>query len=70
MSTKVPEIETVEDLKRRIDAAAKYLPLDQLAISPQCGFASHEKGTMLSFRDQDAKLRRVVETAMEVWGQV
>jgi len=68
VSTKVPEIETVEDLKRRIDAAAKYLPLDQLAISPQCGFASDVVGNLVSEDDQKRKLEVVVETARQVWG--
>ena len=69
VSTKTPALEDKDALKEKIDAAARLIPLDSLSISPQCGFASHEKGTMLSFRDQEAKLRRVVETAMEVWGQ-
>ena len=69
VSTKTPALEDKDAVKEKIDAAARLIPLDSLSISPQCGFASHEKGTMLSFRDQEAKLRRVVETAMEVWGQ-
>jgi len=68
VSTKVPEIETVDDLKRRIDAAAKYLSLDQLAISPQCGFASDVVGNLVSEEDQKRKLEVVVETARQVWG--
>ena len=68
ISTKVPELETIDELKRRIDAAAKFLPLDQLAISPQCGFASDVVGNLLSEDDQKRKLARVVETAREVWG--
>jgi 5-methyltetrahydropteroyltriglutamate--homocysteine methyltransferase len=68
VSTKVPELETVEDLKRRIDAAAKVIPLDQLAISPQCGFASDVVGNVLGEDDQKRKLERVVETARQVWG--
>ena len=68
VSTKVPDIETVEDLKRRIDAASKYLPLDQLAISPQCGFASDVVGNLVSEDDQKRKLEVVVETARQVWG--
>ena len=67
VSTKVPDIETVEDLKRRIDAAAKYLPLEQLAISPQCGFASDVVGNLVSEDDQKRKLEVVVETARQVW---
>jgi 5-methyltetrahydropteroyltriglutamate--homocysteine methyltransferase len=68
VSTKVPELETVEDLKRRIDEAAKFIALDQLAISPQCGFASDVVGNLLSPDDQKRKLERVAETARQVWG--
>jgi 5-methyltetrahydropteroyltriglutamate--homocysteine methyltransferase len=68
VSTKVPELETVEDLKRRIDEAAKFIPLDQLAISPQCGFASDVVGNLLGPDDQKRKLERVAETARQVWG--
>jgi len=68
VSTKVPELETVDALKRRIDEAAKILPLDQLAISPQCGFASDVVGNLLSADEQKRKLERVVETARQVWG--
>jgi 5-methyltetrahydropteroyltriglutamate--homocysteine methyltransferase len=68
VSTKVPELETGDSLKRRIDEASKYLPLDQLALSPQCGFASDVIGNLLSADDQRRKLERVVETARQVWG--
>jgi len=68
VSTKVPELEAIDDLKRRIDAAARILPLDQLAISPQCGFASDVVGNLLTPDDQKRKLERVVETARQVWG--
>jgi 5-methyltetrahydropteroyltriglutamate--homocysteine methyltransferase len=68
VSSKVPELEKKDDLKRRIDAAAKYVPLDQLCVSPQCGFASTAEGNLLTLEDQIAKLRLVVETAREVWG--
>ena len=68
VSTKIPDVETVDDLKRRIDAATKYLPLDQLAISPQCGFASDVVGNLVSEDDQKRKLEVVVETARQVWG--
>ena len=54
-------------LERRIDEAAKILPLDQLAISPQCGFASSVDGNLLSEDEQKRKLERVVETARQVW---
>jgi 5-methyltetrahydropteroyltriglutamate--homocysteine methyltransferase len=68
ISTKRPELETVDDLKRRIDEACRYLPPDQLAISPQCGFASDFVGNLLSADDQKRKLERVVEVGREVWG--
>jgi methionine synthase II (cobalamin-independent) len=67
VSSKVPELETVDALKRRIDEASKYLPLDQLALSPQCGFASDVVGNLISADDQRRKLERVVETARQVW---
>jgi 5-methyltetrahydropteroyltriglutamate--homocysteine methyltransferase len=68
VSTKVSEMETVDGLKRRIDEAAKFLPLDQLAISPQCGFASDVVGNLISADEQKRKLEVVVETARQVWG--
>ncbi len=68
VSTKVPQLETVEDLKRRIDAAAKYAPIEQLAISPQCGFSSDVVGNLISEDDQKRKLEVVVETARQIWG--
>jgi methionine synthase II (cobalamin-independent) len=68
ISTKVPELESVETLQRRIGEAAKFLPLDRLALSPQCGFASDVIGNLLSPDDQKRKLERVAETARAVWG--
>jgi 5-methyltetrahydropteroyltriglutamate--homocysteine methyltransferase len=68
VSTKVSELETVDALRRRIDEAGKFLPLDQLAISPQCGFASDVVGNLLGPDDQKRKLDIVVETARAVWG--
>lgn len=68
VSTKVPQLEKIDDLKRRIDAASKYVPLDQLAISPQCGFSSDVVGNLISEDDQKRKLEIVVETARQVWG--
>jgi 5-methyltetrahydropteroyltriglutamate--homocysteine methyltransferase len=67
VSTKVPELESVDQLKRRIDEASRFLPLDQLAISPQCGFASDVVGNLISADDQRRKLERVVEVARQVW---
>jgi 5-methyltetrahydropteroyltriglutamate--homocysteine methyltransferase len=67
VSSKRPELERKESLLRRIGEAAKILPLDQLAVSPQCGFASTMEGNFLTEDDQWAKLRLVAETAREVW---
>lgn len=68
VTSKEPELETVDSLRRRIDEAAKVVPLEQLALSPQCGFASVAQGNLLSEADQWRKLARVVETAHKVWG--
>jgi len=67
ISTKVPELETSEALARRIDEAARYLPLEQLALSPQCGFASDVAGNRITEDDQERKLDLVVRTARMVW---
>ncbi len=69
MTTKSGELESKDTLKRRIDQAAKYAPLDQLCISGQCGFASTEEGNSLTEDQQWAKLARIVEVADEVWGR-
>jgi 5-methyltetrahydropteroyltriglutamate--homocysteine methyltransferase len=68
VSSKTPVLESRDVLKRRIDAAARYLPLDQLCLSPQCGFASNFMGNPVTVDDQRRKLELVVETAREVWG--
>ena len=68
VSSKTPTMESADALKRRIEEAAKYAPLDQLALSPQCGFASSIGGNPLTEADQEAKLRRIVEVAYAVWG--
>ena len=68
VSTKVAELEPLDALKRRIDEASKFIPLDQLAVSPQCGFASDVVGNLLSPDDQKRKLERVAEVARAVWG--
>jgi 5-methyltetrahydropteroyltriglutamate--homocysteine methyltransferase len=67
VSTKVPELEDVDALKRRIDEAAKVIPLEQLAISPQCGFASDVVGNLITPDQQKRKLEIVVETARQIW---
>jgi len=68
VTTKRGELESKDDLKRRIDAAAKYVPLEQLCLSGQCGFSSTVEGNALTREEQVAKLRLIVETAAEVWG--
>ena len=68
VTTKRGQLESKDDLKRRIGEAARYVPLEQLCLSPQCGFSSTEEGNALSKEEQIAKLRLVVETAREVWG--
>jgi 5-methyltetrahydropteroyltriglutamate--homocysteine methyltransferase len=68
VTTKRPELESPDDLKRRIDEAAKYVPLDQICLSGQCGFSSTVEGNALTRDQQLAKLRLIVETAADVWG--
>ncbi|HKM68750.1 MAG TPA: 5-methyltetrahydropteroyltriglutamate--homocysteine S-methyltransferase [Stellaceae bacterium] len=68
VTSKRPALEGKDELKRRIDEAARYLPLEQLCLSPQCGFSSTVDGNALTIEQQAAKLRLVVETAREVWG--
>ncbi len=67
VTTKKPALEDRAELKRRIQAATQFVPLERLALSPQCGFASTEEGNLISAAEQDAKLRLVAETAREVW---
>jgi 5-methyltetrahydropteroyltriglutamate--homocysteine methyltransferase len=68
ITTKKPALESRDELKRHIDQAAKFVPLQRLALSPQCGLASTEAGNLLTIADEQAKLRLVAETAKEVWG--
>jgi 5-methyltetrahydropteroyltriglutamate--homocysteine methyltransferase len=68
VTTKRGALESKDELKRRIDAAAKFTDLDQLCLAPQCGFASTEEGNLLTEDEQWAKLERIVEVAEEVWG--
>jgi 5-methyltetrahydropteroyltriglutamate--homocysteine methyltransferase len=68
VTTKRPQLESKDDLKRRIDEAAKFVPLDQLCLSGQCGFSSTVEGKDLTVDDEIAKLSLIVETAAEVWG--
>ena len=67
VTTKTGTLEKKDAIKRRIDEATKYVSLDQLCLSPQCGFASTEEGNVLAEEEQWAKLRLIVELADEVW---
>jgi len=69
VSSKTPELESRDDLKRRIEEAAKHVPLEQLCLSPQCGFASTHEGNRLTEAQQMRKLELVVDVADEVWGR-
>jgi 5-methyltetrahydropteroyltriglutamate--homocysteine methyltransferase len=68
VTTKMGALENQDDLLRRVDEASRYVPIERLAISPQCGFASVEEGNLLSLDDQRRKLELVVDTARKVWG--
>jgi methionine synthase II (cobalamin-independent) len=68
ITSKFGKLEPKDQIKRRIEEASKYMPLDQICLSPQCGFASHTGGNILSEDEQYAKLRHVVELAEEIWG--
>jgi 5-methyltetrahydropteroyltriglutamate--homocysteine methyltransferase len=68
VTTKRPQLEDKDTLKRRIEEATQYVDIDQLCLSPQCGFSSTVEGNELTREDQIAKLRLIVETAEEVWG--
>jgi 5-methyltetrahydropteroyltriglutamate--homocysteine methyltransferase len=69
ISTKTPVLESKDALKKRVDEAARFVELDRLAVSPQCGFASVETGNPVSLRDEEAKLRLVVDLARDIWGE-
>lgn len=68
ISSKIAALESKDDIKTRIDEAAEFMPLDQMALSPQCGFSSTVHGNDLSIDEEKAKIRLIVETAEEVWG--
>ena len=70
VSTKLVAVESKDDIKRRIDAAAKFMPLEQMALSPQCGFSSTVHGNAIQLDAQRAKLALVVDTARDVWGEI
>jgi 5-methyltetrahydropteroyltriglutamate--homocysteine methyltransferase len=69
VTTKSGRLEQKDEIKRRIDEAAKFIALDQLCLSPQCGFASTEEGNLLAEEEQWAKLGMIVEIADEIWGR-
>ncbi len=69
VTSKFGELESKDDLKRRIDEAAQFMPMEQMCLSPQCGFASHTGGNLLAAEAQSRKLRLIVELAEEVWGK-
>jgi 5-methyltetrahydropteroyltriglutamate--homocysteine methyltransferase len=68
VTTKSGALENPDDVRRRIDEAARYVPLDQLCLSPQCGFSSTVQGNVLSYDQQVAKLDLIVGVAADVWG--
>jgi 5-methyltetrahydropteroyltriglutamate--homocysteine methyltransferase len=68
VSSKVPDLESKDQLKRRIDQASKVVPMEHLCLSPQCGFSSTHHGNNLTVEQEKAKLRLCLETAKEVWG--
>jgi 5-methyltetrahydropteroyltriglutamate--homocysteine methyltransferase len=68
VTTKRGALESKDDLKRRIEEASRYVPLENLCLSPQCGFSSTVEGNALTYDEQVAKLALIVETAAEVWG--
>jgi 5-methyltetrahydropteroyltriglutamate--homocysteine methyltransferase len=68
ITTKTGELEDVDYLRRRIDEATQYIPLERLALSPQCGFASTELGNLLTVEEEKKKLALVVEVARKTWG--
>jgi 5-methyltetrahydropteroyltriglutamate--homocysteine methyltransferase len=68
VTTKEPVLEREDDLRRRIEEAAKYVPLENLSLSPQCGFASIAAGNLLTIDDQWKKLELVVKVARQTWG--
>ena len=70
ITTKTAELEDLDELKRKFEAASKFADIDQLGIAPQCGFASTEEGNAITEDDQKRKLELVVRTAEAVWGEV
>jgi len=69
ISSKIPALENMDDLCKRIDEAAKYMPLENMGVSPQCGFSSTHHGNAMTHDDQWRKMELVVNTAIKVWGK-
>jgi 5-methyltetrahydropteroyltriglutamate--homocysteine methyltransferase len=69
ISSKVAALERVDDLRRRVDEAAKFMPLENMGVSPQCGFSSTHHGNQLTQDDQWRKIELVVNTAIKIWGE-
>ena len=69
VTSKRGEVETADTIRRRIDDASRFIPMENLALSPQCGFASVDLGNLITLDDQISKLELVVKTAEEVWGK-
>ncbi len=70
ITSKTPELENKDDIKRRIDEAAQYMDISQMCLSPQCGFSSTHHGNKLTRDEQRKKLELVVEIAIDVWGEI
>jgi 5-methyltetrahydropteroyltriglutamate--homocysteine methyltransferase len=70
VSSKISSLESKDELKRKIEQAAKFLPLEDLCLSPQCGFSSTHHGNNLTVEQEKAKLRLCIDTAKEVWGSL
>jgi methionine synthase II (cobalamin-independent) len=68
ISSKIPRLESEDDLRRRIHEASKYVPIENLALSPQCGFASTSRGNLLTVDEERRKLELVADTAGKIWG--
>jgi 5-methyltetrahydropteroyltriglutamate--homocysteine methyltransferase len=70
VSSKVAQLESKDELKKRIEQATKYVPLENLCLSPQCGFSSTHHGNNLTVEQEKAKLKLCIDTAKEVWGSL
>ncbi|RYD50546.1 MAG: hypothetical protein EOP60_11445, partial [Sphingomonadales bacterium] len=70
VTTKLADMETADDVKSRVAEAAKFMPLDQMALSPQCGFSSTVHGNDIAMEQQSAKMQLVIDVARDVWGEI